>query len=373
MARDYKPVELRPVDDDAVSPARVVRLNNRETARLEKDNKPIRLGPLDADSGISQRLDLPSRDDTELRTHQPGIESIIETDVAPQEQLEENWAGESIHRNPTPWGWFALVGLTIAAAIVWSLARVGKAEVHAGQIRSATASTVIQDEQEELEARQLIDRINQSLKDFFKASSVDALVPLIRQSDRVAPFMRRYYGDHPLIAMRLKSVTSLEPLTLDDYANFWTASVVMADRSTRIVIIEITDSGKPLIDWETLVCYQPMNWDDFIAQRPTGSSLDLRVYVEPDNYYNYEFGNFKRWTCFRLTAFGSEENLYGYTLAGSALTQDIQLQIDHNGGTKAAMILRLRRAPGQQSPNGVTIEKLVSPRWLQILPPNAGQ
>ena len=290
--------------------------------------------------------------------------------------MEENWAEESVRRYPIPWGWFALIGLTIAAAVVWSLTRIKKSDVQAGQIRIATVSTLIQDEKEEQEARQIIDRIDQTLKDFFKASSVEALVPLVRQADRVAPLMRLHYKDQPLIVSHLKSVTKLEPLTLDDYANFWTASVELADRSTRDVIIEITDDGQAFIDWETLVCYQPMNWDDFIAQRPADAPMDFRVFVEPDNYFNYEFGEFNRWTCFRLTAHGSEENLYGYVKVGGSavektLAQDIQRQIDHNGGKKAVMILRIRRSPGQKSPNGVIIEKLVSPHWLLILPPKS--
>jgi len=372
MAREHKPVELRPVDDDAAKPAPVVRLNNRETERIDREIKPIRLGPAPEESGVSQRLDLPSRDESELRTHQPGVDAIIETESTPPEQLEENWGEEATRRNPIPWGWFALIGLAIAGAVLWSLTRVQDADVQAKQIRNTTASALIEDEKEELEARQLIDRIHHNLKGFFSASSVDALVPLVRQADRVIPLMRRYYADQPLPAKHLKAITTLEPLTLDDYANFWLASVVLDDDSTREVVVETTDSGDALIDWETLVCHQPMNWDDFIAQRPAGSAMDFRVKVVPDNYYNYEFGNSKRWKCFRLTTKNSQQNLYGYVAAGSALAHKIQRLIDHNDGHKTALILRLRYAPGQQSPNGVVIEKLLSPRWIYLVLPNAG-
>jgi len=286
--------------------------------------------------------------------------------------LEEYWGENSTVRNPIPWGWFALIGLTIAGAVLWALTRVQDAGVQAVQIRSATASTLIEDAKEELAARQLIDRIHQTLADFFKASSVEALVPLVRQADRIAPLMHRYYAARPLVVNRLKSVSLLEPFTLDDYANFWLASVVLADHSTTEVIVETMESGEARIDWETAVSYQPMKWDDFIAQRPTGSSMDFRLIAEPDNYYNHEFRDFKRWKCFRLTATGSEQSLYGYAPAGSTAAQDLQRQIDHNGGNKAALILRLRYSPGQQSPNAVVIEKLLSPRWIYVVPPAAG-
>jgi len=371
MAREYKPVELRPVDDGTAQPAAVVRIENRATEGLEKDSVPIRLGPAEP-TGVHHRLDLPTREDSELRTYQPGIESIIELEGVAMEQLEEYWGDDSTGRNPIPWGWFALIGLTIAGAALWALTSVQDADVQAIQIRSATASALIKDAKEELAARQLIDRIHHTLTDFFNATSVEALVPVVRQAERVAPLMHRYYAARPLSLKPLQAVSLLEPLTLDNYANFWLASVVLADHSTRDVIVETTDSGAARIDWETAVCYQPMNWDDFIAHRPAGSAMEFRLNVEPDNYYNHEFGDSKRWKCFRLTATGSEQSLYGYAPAGSTAAQDIQRQIEHNGGHKTALILRLRFAPAQHSPNGVVLEKLLSPRWIYVTPPAAG-
>jgi len=58
MARDHKPVQLKPVDDD-VKPVPVIRLKNRETERLKKDDKAVRLGPRPAEAEVSQRRALP--------------------------------------------------------------------------------------------------------------------------------------------------------------------------------------------------------------------------------------------------------------------------------------------------------------------------
>jgi hypothetical protein len=371
MARDHKPLQLKPVDDD-VKPVPVIRLKNRDTERLVKDDKPVRLGPLAGEAEVSQRLALPSRDEGELRTHQPGIEAIIETEAAAPEVLEENWGENLTHRNPIPWGWFALIGLVITGAVLWSLGRVKTADVQADQIRIATASTLIQDQQKELEARQLIGRIHHNLREFFTASSVDALTPLVRQPERVIPLMRKYYADHPLTAKSLKSPAQLRPITLDDHANFWMAAVILADGTDHQLILEAMESGDVLIDWETMVCYQPMLWDDYVAQRPVGSVLDFRVRVKQDNYYNYEFVDSKRWTCFRLTALDNEQTLFGYAPAGSAIALALLQQIKLNGGLDTALILRLAIPAGLQSRNGVMIEKVLSNRWLYLDPPDAG-
>ena len=372
MARDYKPVELRTVDDDAAPPAPVIRLRNRDTEQLAKQAQPIRLGPAAADTTVSQRLDLPSREDTEVRTHQPGIEAIIETDAIMPEPLEECWGEHSSRHRPIPWGWFAVIALALAGAIVWSLSQLQEADVQAMQIRSATATSITQDAHEERAARQLIDRIERNLKAFCSATTIESLTPLIRQPERVVPLMRRYYADRPLTANRLAAITQLEPLTLGDYANFWSATVLSADHGIRKFLLESTDSGDALIDWETVVCYQPMNWDDFITQRPVDKALDFRVTAAPDDYYNHEFSDSGRWSCYRLTASGSDLCLFGYAPAGSDVDSRIKHEIEQDDSHKAKLILRLSRTPGQRSPTGVIIDQLLSPRWLYVLPPAAG-
>ena len=54
MAREEKQFELRPVDDEVVTPTPVIRLGNDESSHTEK---PIRLMP--QKDLVSKRLDLP--------------------------------------------------------------------------------------------------------------------------------------------------------------------------------------------------------------------------------------------------------------------------------------------------------------------------
>ncbi len=195
-----------------------------------------------------------------------------------------------------------------------------------------TQSSLVQEAKEEWEARQLIDRIEQTIRDFFNTTSVESRARLVRHPERVAPLMRQYYANQAVFSSRLKTIKTLQPLTLDNRGNFWMATVVLANGKTHNLVVEILESGAARIDWETLVCYQPMPWDDFVAQRPTGTSLDFRVYVEPDNFYSHEFGDSERWTCFRLTALDSEETLFGYVPAASDEAQALLRLLDQNGG-----------------------------------------
>ena len=364
MARDKKPVQLRPVEDDVI-PA-PIRLVNRETAWKADEGEPIRLN-----SPAPRRLHLPVKEEGELRTHQPDIDAIIEPNAVNPDLLEQKWGTTASRRNPIPWGWFALIGLLITGAVVWSLTRVHKADVQAVQIRTSTASTLLNEAKEDLEAAQAIDRINATLRAFFNATTVDALIPLIRHPERVTPLMRQYYADKPVFSSRLKSVQIFRPLTLNHNANFWMITVVLANNQTRNLIVEIPFAGQARIDWETLVCHQPITWDDFAIQRPTGTSLDFRVFVESDNFYSHEFSNDTHWMCFRLTAPDSTETVFGYAPVGSALAQALLQQINANDKHKASLILRLAIPERLQSRRGVVIEQLLSNQWLYLDSPPA--
>ena len=369
MAREGKRFELKPVDDEVAKPVPVIRLESDETLLKEK---PIRLHAPMAELKVSKRLDIPSRDDVELRTHQPGIEALIESNAVNPDLVEEDWGSESaLHRN-IPWGWFVLIGLLLAGGVIWSLTRVQTSEIQAEKIRVTTKTVLLDDEKEEKEASKLIESIHRAAREFFNATTIDALARLARQPERVRPLMKIYYADKPVAGSRLSEFRVLQPITLENQANFWMASVELENHEKRNLLIEIMPSGESRIDWETLVCYQPMKWDDFAKTRPTGTSLDFRVYIEQDNFFSHEFADSTRWNCFRLTALNSEETLFGYANVNSEISKKINDLLQHNGGRRASLILRLGIPEGLQSRSGVMIEKLLSPRWLYIDPPDAG-
>lgn len=372
MARKDKPLELRTVDDSTPEPAPAIRLDNRETELRAREPKPVRLGPSVLEAGVSRRLELPDRDEVELRTHQPDIDVLIEAEASNADQLEEQWGEATIRRHPIPWGWFVLISLAIIGAVLWSLSRVEEADVKAVVIRTETQSALVDEEAEEREAAQLIDRIDKALRNFAAVTSVESLARLVRQPERVLPLMRLYYADKPVYCGPLKSIKKLQPITLGNRGNFWVATVVLGDGEAHSLVLEIGDSGKLLVDWETFVCYQPMKWDDFAIQRPAGTSLDLRVYAETDNFHSHEFADADQWVCFRLTALDGEETLFGYARTDSPEAQEILSTVRTNQGGRVSLILRLGIPEGLKSRRGVVIEKVLSPLWLYMDPPDSG-
>ncbi len=370
MAREEKRIELRPVNEEAeIRPPVVIRLESEETLQRAK---PTRSGPPPPENKSPQRLDLPSREEVELRTHQPGIEALIDSDAGNPDLMEANWGAQSVHHRSIPWGWFVLIGLLLAGGVVWSLSHMAEGDGKALEIRMAADNVMIDDEKEDREASRLIDTIHQTTRDYFSATTIDALVRFVRQPDRVKPLMDHYYASRPVTSQRIMNFRMLQPVTLDNHGNYWMASVEFDNEATRNLLLEILPTGEARVDWETLVCYQPMKWDDFALQKPRGTSLDFRVYVEQDHFFSHEFSDSNRWNCFRLTALESEETLFGYVHTDSVLSKDLLDLLKRNGGRRSSVILRLVIPEGIQSHSGVVIEKLMSPRWLYLDPPDSG-
>ncbi len=195
---------------------------------------------------------------------------------------------------------------------------------------------------------------------------------MVRQPERVVPLMADYYADHRIIPQRIIRTEMLQPLTLGSRASFWMEAVELEALGRKNLALEVLPTGEIKVDWETLVCHQPMPWDIFAITRPEGSSLDFRVYVERDNFYSHEFNDPEVWDCFRMTALDSDETLFGYCRKASEASEKLAEAMASNKERRTPVILRLNIPAGLQSRRGVNIEQLLSPRWIYVEPPDPG-
>ncbi len=364
MSRPSKPVQIRPVDSLDAEPEDVVRLTTREGDEPEKSEPRVILGPGAEYKGPSNRVKLSLREDLETRSVEPDIETLIDAETPAPEQLENDWGDQKKNTKPIAWGWFAILALAMGAGTFWSLYQIEKSEEQNLNIQREAKSLITDEEEKEREAARQIDAMEALLRSFHNATSIEAMLPLVRDPARVKPLMENHYGRDPVPLVRLRSIRSLNPLTIGSSGKFWVASVSQSGDSVKNILIEIDDDGKPLIDWETYVCYQPMPWDDYVAQRPTGVSLDFRVVARLENFFSHEFSSPSRWLCLELNVPGSIEFLYGYAPVESEAAAQIADLIRYNGGDEASMILRLRIPENLKSNRGVIVEKLVSTQWL---------
>jgi hypothetical protein len=371
MSRPSKPIEIRPVDDLRAEPEHVVRLTTGDEDALSNSEPAVVLGTGADHKGPMPRVKLALREDVETRSIEPDIDTLINPEPGAPELLENAWGDQKKNDKPIAWGWFAILAITMTAGIVWSLQKIEKSDDQKILIKEKAQSIISKEEDEEIEAARLIDRMDALVRTFHNASSVEAMLPLVRDPERVGPLMKKHYGGSSVPLVKLRSIRSLTPLTIGSNASFWVASVNQSGDIVKNILIHVDDEGTPLIDWETYICYQPIPWDVYVSKRPAGTSLDFRVLVQPDSFFSHEFSSSSKWLCFQLNVPDSIEYLYGYARADSEVAMQLTELINQNNGNQTSMILRLRLPENLQANRAVIIEKLVANQWLFIKPPDS--
>ena len=367
MARAKKPLELRPVDE---SPA--VR---QGVPRLGSDPQPVRLVPENKDTrqAPAARLVVPDVAVMEnRRSHEPGVEVLIDPEETTVLAAEEEWSKAAEQRGPVAWGWFVLVGLLLAAAAIWAVSYVRQAEPLVQEEHKQAEGVVKESVENDQALQRMIEAMEQRVKAFCEAGTIEAMLPLVRQPARTRALMEGFYAQTPLQALGFKRVKNFQGAMLGGLSDFWVFTVVVGDGGTRSVLLEQEPSGNLGVDWETAVTYQPMKWDDYARQRPAGTTMEFRVHVKEDHFFSHEFADAGRWASYSLTTIGAEETLFGYAPKGGAVEASLHELVEKNEGNPAPAILRLCLPDGIQSRRGVIIEKLVSPRWIYVEPPDSG-
>lgn len=310
------------------------------------------------------RLEGRDRSELKFRTHEPKLEERPNQDDV---TLEDEWNTPVVAKASVPLhkGFWILIGVILLAGMAWlayevsQLKRQEKAVVdHRTQNFSKT------EEQSEIEARQTIDTIRETVRKFYASSSVDEMLQYVRHANRVRDIMKKHYAVHPLSASEVIKFNDMTPLTIGTNGGFWVVQTKLDTGLDGKLVVEVYSPTDVKVDWETFVCAQPMNWDQFVKSRPAGYRGDFRVYAQLDSFYNYEFEDSNKYQSFKLTTLNSEQVMYGYVARDSEAFGVIELSLKQNGNQKVPLLLRLYLQEGLQSKSGVLIEEVVAPRWL---------
>lgn len=344
----------------------------KQKARHSPTKKKNRLKRSNEPTGLDALRHRPNKDPKPaLRSSIPDLTDNLEHHIsaATQRSTEETWGQSDGDLIRIPWGWFALLGIVILAAVTWSLFQLFGYSEKEVVISKSTVQTTQKEEQEDAEAEKLVTNIQAALSAFYNATTVEDMLKLVRDQKRIAPLMASYYEDRPVFTSKLDRINNLQPITLEQNANFWIASSTLEDGTKNNLLIEAPDPDHIGIDWETAVCYQPMDWEKYVTERPEGTTLDFRVYAEPDQLYSHEFEDSSQWQCYLITTRDSNYSIFGYAQRDSETNARIIDAIRKSNRGSASLILRLVIPEGIQSHSGVMIEKLIAPRWIFIDPP----
>jgi hypothetical protein len=364
MAREKKPIELRPVEETPVAEADIVRLGGDPTVlRVIPERADLRPPP-------DARLELPDLESAEpLRTHEPGVESLLEAELASMTTDEVHWGKEARERPPFPWGWFVLLGLVLAGAIGWSLNYVIQAGRDLKQGQQSAFQSLVGTEAVDRDIVRSLAIMEATVRKFCEARSIDEMLPVVRHPERIRPLMEKYYAETPLRPLGFVRRKDFQGATFGTITSFWVYKVVVGDGRTKVLLVEQVSNEVYRVDWETAVTYQPMAWDRYTAERPAGTTLDFRVQVHEDHFFSHEFADEHRWSSYRLTTPTGADTLFGYVPKGSLVEAVLRESLKATPGKPGNLILRLRLPEGLLSRRGVVIEKVLSARWIFVVPP----
>lgn len=297
----------------------------------------------------------------EARSVEPTVEEILE--LPPVEDsaapVEEGW-GSSRRRGPVLWGWFAAILLVCGGAAAWSVRHLAANREAVQVIRAEASELDAVERHKDEQARQLLGRIERRLEGYLGAADPAGMLAHVRQRERVEPLMKDWYGRHPFRAEPLRAIRVMQPVTLGRGA-FWVVRVDTAG-GQRSLLLEQDGSDELWVDWETDVCYQPMDWDEFVTKRPEGLH-DFRVTATLDSFHAHEFSDAKVYQCLRLTAKGGAEHLFAYVRRGCADEERLAEAFADSNGAPVSLVLKLGFLPGSKAARSVSVVSVVAVRW----------
>jgi len=211
------------------------------------------------------------------------------------------------------------------------------------------------------EALQHFTAMEELLRAFLKADSVEQRAQYVRDPQRVRPLMEDYYARNEFRCYEYQGVSEYHVVSVDHFP-FIALKVDLLNEEPLPILIDDGPGGMK-VDWESMVCYQPIEAELFIKQKVTDPT-HFRVHVQRDMFYAYEFSDESQYACFKLTFRDSDQTLFGYVEKDTKLYKEfLKLFPEGNRALKNSLILSLAFDPGSRAPKSVRIHEILSHLW----------
>ena len=364
----FEALERLLVDEAAAEPvqeASVPELLPAASLKKKESEKELANVPLENRSEVASRDRLNYRlNYTEQRRLERGEEEERESEYAQSLQGKlgswpaTRWLFDSKTRRLEKFLAFGTVVALVGVALSFGLTQ--------RDVDSATGSVTSGDEPIESMGQALLEEEEASerlISQFFQATSLAEIMPLVRSPEVVRPLMEQWYASRAFhtesnivfeqaIAKRLNGARYyLHFLYLED------------DLDARPIAVELTDEGFRL-DWETAVGYQRIPWKEYRASRPA-EKVYLRVQARLDGYYNFEFADSQEWSCFRLNHPDGEGAIYGYVKRLSEIDRQLRDAMGRDEKGADYLILGLRFPENPQSDHALHIDEILQRGWVR--------
>lgn len=198
-----------------------------------------------------------------------------------------------------------------------------------------------------------------AIQQFCAAPTAEALIPFIRDPERVGPNLLRYYSaENPWVPLALGPQPDLS--ILEAHRNFVVLQLPLADFATRPIALEKTPDGFR-VDWESFTGYSELSWAELRRTRPRDPVL-LRAVVRPTDYFNRDFTSANKYRAFQISDLNRDQVLYGYVSIGGEA--DLQLQKVLLNDPSVHAVIRVRYPENSTNDRQVEITEVLEKGWI---------
>lgn len=347
-----------------------------EPARLEREPDAGKAVP-GRGSGALDRVDksqpvhiLEPNRSAAIRTksYEPEVADILET-VEETVDHEASWGGEM--KKALPVGWFVLAGVLVCILALWATVTVFRAQSELEELEEEKQGLAADSAKENREVKQTLAAMQDAVRGYLMATTLEEKLRYVRHRERVRPLMERYYRENEIEPVKFRHFERIRSMGIESLS-FVFGQVELLDGGDYGVLLEQMEDGTFLVDWESDVCYLPVDWDEFVMGRHR-QPLVMRVYIRRDNFYAYEFREESKYDCFLLRAKGKESHVFGFVEKGSKVAKDVDRYMKRVERFRARegepVMLKLRFPESGHAKKCVWIEEMVAPRWTYVKSP----
>jgi hypothetical protein len=286
------------------------------------------------------------------------------------QDVEDQWGGAATLAQSCGKRWLVTAVLVVCVFFMVCLSW-GVLMVQTGDKKANAEIAAERDQQSEYskKAKQRRDVIRQ----YLAATSVEEMAKWVRDPERTRALMEEHYAG--------KEIEKQEMLDEITERSFMTHQGIMwlvkarkpAQGISTYLVVESSDDGSARVDWENDVVYQPSDWQLFITERKS-TPHEFRVYIQDvklRSFHGYEFADYRKYRCFKLSIRGVDEPLWGYTERDSELDQRLLSlvgsgkQANPSATRRAKAMLTLRFPENSQSDQCVYIHEMLRVGWIQ--------
>lgn len=205
---------------------------------------------------------------------------------------------------------------------------------------------------------------------FTSAKTVDEILPLVRDRERLEPKIRAYYsGENPWKPIEIRNNQAVDEAFAVE-GDFIVLTLSLANFDDQPISLE-RKGDSFLVDWESFTGYGEMSWQEFMEERPRTPVL-MRVIIEKGpstEYFNGPFPDASTHSCYQLRDMSAQHQISGYVLKNSALDGKIRKHLQKAPAPAVATlrtlaIVRVSYTETTDGPHQVAITDFLENGWV---------